>query len=126
MREPTHTKPLTSPFMARSCLPYSSNLQVTNPGRRAVVRAHVALDPSAVRSCGATVSPMPKEPKQASGGMMTQSASLSTVKDHTLEWAEEWTLVGFFLRAVFLRTPGAGGSRTITLCFHTRARVHGR
>ena len=57
---------------------------------------------------------------------MTQSASLSTVKDHTLEWAEEWTLVGFFLRAVFLRTLGAGGSRKITLCFQTRARVHGR
>ena len=57
---------------------------------------------------------------------MTQSASLSTVKDHTLEWAEEWTLVGFFLRAVFLRTSGAGGSRKITLCFQTRARVHGR
>ncbi len=64
-REPTYTKPLTSPSMAYSCLPCSSNLQVTNSGRRAVARAHIAMDVSAVRSCGATVSPMPKEFKQA-------------------------------------------------------------
>jgi phosphoketolase len=64
-REPTHTKPLTSPSMAYSCLPCSSTLQVTNLGRRAGNRAHIALDVSAVRSCGATVSPMPKESKQA-------------------------------------------------------------
>jgi phosphoketolase len=64
-RKPTYTKPLTSPSMACSCLPCSSNLQVTNPGRRAVARAHIAMDVSAVRSCGATVSPMPKESKQA-------------------------------------------------------------
>jgi hypothetical protein len=64
-RVPTYTKPLTSPSMAYSCLPCSSNLQVTNPGRRAVARAHIAMDVSAVRSCGATVSPMPKESKQA-------------------------------------------------------------
>ena len=64
-REPTHTKPLTSPSMAYPCQPCSSNLQVTNPSRRAVARAHIAMDVSAVRSCGATVSPMPKEFKQA-------------------------------------------------------------
>jgi hypothetical protein len=83
-REPTHTKPLTSPSMAYSCLPCSSNLQVTNPGRRAGNRAHVALDVSAVRSCGATVSPMPKESKKANGGVMAQSASLLTVKHRGL------------------------------------------
>jgi hypothetical protein len=75
-REPTHIKPLTSPSMAYCCLPCSSNLQVTNPGRRAVARAHIALDVSAVCSCGATVSPMPKESKQANRGVMAQSASL--------------------------------------------------
>ena len=39
-QEPTYTKPLTNPSMAYSCLPCSSNFQVTNLGRRAVARAY--------------------------------------------------------------------------------------
>jgi hypothetical protein len=64
-REPTHTESLTGPSMAYSCLPRSSDLQVTNLGRRAGNRAHIAPEVSAVRSCGATVSSMPKESKRA-------------------------------------------------------------
>jgi hypothetical protein len=37
-------KPLTNPFMARSCVACSSSLQVTNPGRRAIVPLAVYLD----------------------------------------------------------------------------------